>query len=273
MRHDIIQLNKFYPLKNNPILQSYYPTITDQPVSTLKRAMLVIPGGGYGFCSEREKDPICLRFALLNYVTFSLTYSVASEYETPLYPQVYLEVLAAVDYIKEHALEYGIDPTQITLIGFSAGGHLASSYPLMCKDKTLLSTLSLDNKDLTVESLILSYPVISLGKYSHLETSKNLTGDDLALKDKLSANLSMDKNYPRTFIWTTKDDDIVPYENSLMLVEALEKNHIPYQFKLYESGPHGLSLATYDLNNHLDPDVVHPVSTWVVLADKFIKNR
>lgn len=271
MIHQTIHLNQHYPLKNDPILQIYRPRLTDSEVDELRRGILIFPGGAYEFVSEREKDPIALRFNTLGYIAFTLAYSVTSKYPGPLYPIPQLEALAAVDYIKKHAEEFNIDKDNLTLMGFSAGGHLASSYPIASEDDSLLSLLKLSKEDAKVHNLVLGYPVISLADFTHLGTSKNLTGSDMELKRKISANHMMNENYPRTFIWTTKDDDVVPYQNSTMLVEQLEKFNIPHELKIYETGPHGLSLATKELNKwfegKLDPEIRH----WVELADDFLR--
>ena len=271
MRHELIHLKDLYPLEHDPILEVFVPTLMDAKPEQPRRAMLVLPGGGYYFCSEREKDPICLRFNLLDYVTFSLKYSTSDVYGSNLYPHPYLEVMAAVDYIKKHAEEYFINKDKITIIGFSAGGHLAASYGYMYKDETLLPLLNLSKQDTSIESLILSYPVISLLDFTHLYSSKNLAEMSHELKEKLSAQKHVTKDYPRTYIWTTKNDTCVPYENSLMMVEALKENNVEHEFKLFEEGPHGLSLATYDLNPWLNHKYEEEISVWPILADKFIK--
>lgn len=272
MIYEKIHLNSLYHLKNDPILEIFKMDYTDAPSEPKRRAILTLPGGGYYFCSKREKDAICLKFNLLGYVSFSLIYSTTDRYESPLYPEPYLETMAAISFIKRNADKYNIDAEKITLVGFSAGGHLASSYPLVCNDKKLQSLIKLD-EDLNVQSLILSYPVISLLDFTHLDSSKNLTGEDKELKAKLSANISMDDNYPRSFIWATENDDCVPVENSKMISQALKKNNIDHQLLLFKEGPHGLSLATYPLNEWLNHKYEDEISIWPVLADKFIRKN
>lgn len=268
MYTEIIELNNLYPNISKCTLEINYPYDIDWDMK-IKPAMLIIPGGGYAFCSQREKDPIALSFMLKGYVCFSLIYSVTGDgSQVPLYPQPQLQALAALDFIKRNAEKYFVDSSKVFVVGFSAGGHLAGTLGYLHKDQELLNLLGICN-DFSIKpsGLCLCYPVITLKKKTHGGSMEALTNMEPELIEKLSIENWVSEDYPPTFIWTTKEDQCVPIENSIMMNDVLQANNVRHKFILFPHGPHGLSLAT-DLVCEKSYD---DVAVWVDEADKFFK--
>ena len=211
--------------------------ISERNESTEKRpGMLVCPGGGYTFCSAREAEPIAFRFLSEGFNCFILDYTVYKAYPTPQ-----LDLALVFAYIRQHEEEFDLLPNCLSIIGFSAGGHLVGSYGYIYPE--LAKLLGVKEELLKPFSIVMAYPVITTMKYTHGDTSKYISGGDEKVREKMDIAPHVTKDYPPTFIWTTKDDDCVPYENSEMMVDALKKNNVKHQYILFESGWHGASLA------------------------------
>lgn len=251
MNHRLIHLNQLYPLDTDPVLEVFQPTYFDfeRKQQPLTRAIVVLPGGGYSFCSHREADPIACRFVSEGYCSFVLWYSTGRQFPTP-----YLELFACIDYLKEHAADLHINKEKIARIGFSAGGHLAGSYCSLWDDEARKAYLGIENHPVHVNALVLSYPVITRDKWTHLPTRQVITGGDPSLREKLSIEKHITKDYPPTFLWATKEDNVVPVVNSKRMDRALEKASVEHCCILYPHLGHGLSLGkkylNYDIKGH-----------------------
>ncbi|MCD7737024.1 MAG: alpha/beta hydrolase [Lachnospiraceae bacterium] len=214
-------------------------------IAIAERPIIVIcPGGGYEFTSDREAEIVAMQFLAMGYHAAVLRYSVAPA----VYPTALLELGRSVAVIRENAGKWHIDEDKIVISGFSAGGHLAANYGLFWNRDFLAEALDTESARLQPSALILGYPVISSGAFAHEGSFRNLLGADYeAKKDELS----LEKNaaslagaqVPRTFVWHTWEDDVVPVQNSLLLVNELVRHHVPVEFHLFEKGGHGLSLA------------------------------
>lgn len=260
-----LKKEKNYNVGKDSTLEIYLCEETSEIVYQNRPAMLVIPGGAYEFCSAREGEPVALRFMSEGFNCFVLKYTCKTPYPVPQ-----LEVAAAINYINKHSKEFNIEQNKISLIGFSAGGHLAATYGYLYKE--LSKQLKCDEKSLKPLSIILGYPVITMGKETHSLTSQNITNNfDKKLINLLSAEKHVTKDYPPTFVWTTKTDELVPYQNSKIFVEALKKNKVEHRFHLFKEGPHGGSLSTrgvYDFRFKISKFTSN--SIWVNEASKFI---
>lgn len=205
-------------------------------------SVLVCPGGGYGMTSDREAEPIA--FALLGrgLGAFVLRYSVAPA----RYPKALLEVGAAMAYIRQNAEKYGVQEDAISVMGFSAGGHLAGNYGTHW-DREVLDPLHVEKEFLRPNGLILCYGVLSFGEMTHLGSVKNLLGPDATEEQRraLSFEHAVSESTPPTFLWHTCTDKAVPVENSLYAAEALAKFQIPFELHVYPEGGHGLSVASW----------------------------
>ncbi len=269
MFHKEIHLKKHYPLTNDPILEINRPILSDNDYDQpLTKAILVIPGGGYKFCSRREADPVVSTFLADNYCCFTLWYTLSTQYPVPQ-----MEVMASIDYIKRHAKSLKVDVNKIAVIGFSAGGHLAASYGMLERDEELHSLLNIKDRDTTVSALVLSYPVITMMQATHSESRNIITGGDEKLKELLSVEKHVTKDYPPTFIWATNEDDCVPVINTIMMDNALKAAHVKHECVIYPHLWHGLSTASRCLNiagyDEYEKDF-KLVATWVSKAKRFL---
>ncbi|MCQ2753303.1 MAG: alpha/beta hydrolase [Bacilli bacterium] len=259
-------------------LKDEYPDILSQDVyldgllydesfeypHTLRKSVLVLPGGGYSFVSYREKDPVMFAFLSRGFNAFSLSYSCFALYPTP-----FIETACAMHYINTRAQEFHLEPNTVSLVGFSAGGHLASSYPTVYQK---LWDKPEDYSLLKPYALVLAYPVISLVKSHNDHCIENISAHNEELMHLLSADEHVDKNYPPVFMWATKDDECVDHHNILWLKKALNEKKIKNQCIIYPHGPHGLSLANEATACGNPANINEEVSEWLNLAVKFIQN-
>lgn len=232
---------------------------------SLRPGLLICPGGGYEFCSEREAEPVAFRFLSEGFNCFILNYSVNEKYPIP-----HLDLALVVSYIRKHEKEFDLLTNSLSIMGFSAGGHLVGSYAYLYKE--FAKELSLEESILKPRGIILAYPVVSTDdEITHLRTREIITGGDKFLKEKLNIYKHIDKNYPPTFVWTTKEDTSVPYQNSLMLIESLKANNVKNEFVLYQNGFHGGSLVNYSCFKKGDiPEKMVGARDWVLSATDFI---
>ncbi len=175
----------------------------------VRPVIVICPGGGYEWVSEREAEPIALKFVGAGYHAVVLHYSVAPAAH---YPTALRQLAWTVAHLREHAAEYHIDPNKVVVAGFSAGGHLAASYGVFWKKKTFLAEeLGVDAEQLRPNGLLLSYPVITSGPKAHRGSFTNLLGDRYdELVDEMSLENQVSLDTPKTFLWHTAPDDCVP---------------------------------------------------------------
>lgn len=216
----------------------------DSPEIVIKKRPLILicPGGGYEFLSDREGESIAFKFNSFGYHAAVIYYSIAPV----TYPTQLLEVSAAVKYFKDHAEEYHIDPDRIAIFGASAGGHAAADYATGYFRDEVTSVLKVSSDYLKPAGMILAYPVITSGPFAHRGSFDNLLGelrDNKKMLDYLSIENRITKETPPAFIWHTFPDGCVPVENSLLLAEAMKKENIPFELHIFPSGDHGLGLA------------------------------
>lgn len=226
-----------------PTLEPVCIPHTDEIQGKVRPAVVICPGGGYDFCSERESVSVAMRFAGYGVQAFVLRYTCRHPFPTSL-----LELAAAVSHVRSRAAEYEIDPERIAVLGFSAGAHLAASLAVYW-NTPLLSDVLGDNAAFRPNAQILCYPVISAGQYAHRGSIVNLVGEqdgnayDNPRADAVSLEKQVTADTPPCFLWHTSDDDCVPVQNSLLYLTALSAEQIPYEAHFYPHGAHGLSLA------------------------------
>ena len=211
--------------------------VNEQPL--LRPGLLIIPGGAYRYCSDREAEPIAIRLLAEGFNCFVLRYTCEA-----IYPIPHQEVAFALDYLKKHHKEFHILDKNLSLVGFSAGGHLAASYATTYQE--IAKLINVNKESVKPFALILGYPVLTLvdEQNTHKETRHIITGDNIELIKKLSVEKNVTNDFPPTYIFSTKEDTVVPVQNSLMLVEELKKHNIPYKVHIFEKGIHGGSLFT-----------------------------
>lgn len=217
--------------------------------------VLIFPGGGYERTSPREAMPVAKRLIDQGFHAAIFWYR-----ETKLlYPKINDEGLSVMNIIKDHP-----QVNHLHLLGFSAGAH----YALM------LSELGHE----MIFKTVLAYPVVSSDpKIRHEGSMKNLLGSlDSKLLDFVSLEKHIHNKMKPIFIMHTADDQAVPVENSLRLIESLKAKDIPFECHIYPKGRHGLSLATKDVSfEDMDPEEFakenKDVSSWFELAIRFLK--
>ncbi|MBW7477567.1 alpha/beta hydrolase [Paenibacillus oenotherae] len=240
---------------------------TEMPHRHNRPAIIICPGGGYSFVSERESDPVALSFLAQGYQAFILRYSV-EEQARELQPLI--ELSTAMMLLRENNEQWNIDPDKIAVCGFSAGGHLAGSLGVLWNHEQL--QLKLDTKGglNKPNALILAYPVITSGEYAHRGSFYNLTGYDYDEENNRFYSLEkrVSEQTPPTFIWHTGEDDLVPIENSLLFIAALRRAGIPFEAHLYEKGHHGLSMCNEEVGERMSH-----CGTWFQLAVHWLNEQ
>lgn len=210
--------------------------------NTHRPALIICPGGGYAFCSDREGEPVARAFSAAGYQTFVLWYSIG----TLPFPCQLLQAATAVATVRAHAAEWCIDPDNIVIAGFSAGGHLAGSLGVLWNRDYVKNALGYHREEHRPNGMILSYPVITSGEFAHRGSFENLLreryGEELLLETSLEKQVSAD-TVP-AFVWHTYPDTCVPVENTLLFATAMKAHNIPLELHIFPQGGHGLSLVT-----------------------------
>lgn len=228
------------PNKKAPSIE-HFPS--ENYSSKLKPAIIVIPGGGYlGRDSQKEGIPTSKFFQSLGFEVFLLNYRVLPFF----YPTPINDGKRAVKFIRFQAKKWDIDPQKIGVIGYSAGGHLAS---MIVEDKKENNTPidEIDEISCAINFQILCYPVIDLKEksLSMKFVRSMILGQSLKFyrRKDLNSALNVNNFTPKTFIWHSIKDKTISFEHSKIYVKALEENHISYQAHFYKNGGHGIGLA------------------------------
>ena len=170
--------------------------------------LIICPGGGYAFRSDREGEPVALRFAGLGYAAFLLNYHVAPQGRWPI-PQ--RQLLAAIDHVRTNCDAYHVDPGAVVVMGFSAGGHLAGCAGTMWNKPEIYRPLKKKSAAFRPDGMVLGYPVVSSGEFAHRASFVNLLGDRYEeLLETASLEKQVKKQSPPAFFWHTADDTSVP---------------------------------------------------------------
>lgn len=265
-----IDLYDYFKLARNGATGGYLTVYARTPSNELKPklrpAALIFPGGCYQFLSDREGEPVALAFLGKGYVSFIMNYSVNASYPVPLH-----ESLMAVAYVRENAERYSVNRDKVVTVGFSAGGHLAGL--LATATKTEIESLPIKTPALP-DATILSYPVVTMGEYTH-ECSRSVISNGGKIPyDLLSVDKRVTNESVPAFIWHTTEDVDVPMENSLLLVRAYRRAGVPFSYMVFERGWHGLSLCNEETNDQKECDIrVSAVSKWFELALDWLSAR
>lgn len=229
----------------NAYLRTYIIDRSDSLRYNRRPLILICPGGGYEFVSDREAEVMALQFTAMGYHAAVLTYSV----KPAVFPTQILETAQAWKIIRDNGEKWNVLSDKIIILGCSAGGHLAASYSLFCEEDFVVNSVGVSADKLRPAGMILCYPVITSGKFAHQGSFAALLGNDY---DKLTESEFMDKvslekqvtdNAPPAFIWHTYTDNVVPVENSLMFAAALREKNVNCELHIFPEGGHGLGLA------------------------------
>jgi acetyl esterase/lipase len=210
-------------------------------------AVIVCPGGGYGgLATEKEGTQFAQWFNSIGVSAFVLKYRLGPKYHHPIELG---DAQRAIRLVRARAGEFRVQPDRIGIMGFSAGGHLASTAGTHLDPVNPVAGDPIDRASSRPDFLVLGYPVISFTtSYVHRGSMRNLLGDspDPKLVELMSNELHVTPQTPPTFLFHTNADTGVPPENSVLFYMALRKAGVPAELHIYERGPHGVGLAQTD---------------------------
>ena len=223
------------------------PTLTIFPAPIQKAngaAVIIFPGGGYTIIAAgHEGYDVAKNFNKMGISAFVVKYRIPDD-QTMVQKEIgpLQDAQRAIQLVRQRAKEWHIDPKKIGILGFSAGGHLASTAG------THFNKVVIANKyktSLRPDFMILVYPVISFtDSIGHIGSRDQLIGKN-PTKEKIkeySNEFNVSRETPPTFLVHAKDDGAVPVSNSLHFYEALQKNKVPSEIYIYEKGGHGFGL-------------------------------
>lgn len=209
--------------------------------------VVVCPGGGYGgLAIDHEGKQIAEWFNSFGVTAVMLKYRHAPRYKHPTPMQ---DVQRALRTVRSRAAELAIDPNRIGIMGFSAGGHLASTAATKFDDGNKDAADATDRVSCRPDFAILCYPVITMtDPFTHKGSRNNLLGKepDEQLVKLMSNETQVTAKSPPTFLFHTTEDTAVPPENSIMFYTALRQAKVPCEMHIYEKGRHGVGLAQKD---------------------------
>lgn len=299
----LVQKMKLWEEENNAYMTTY---ILDDSVEFRKGkklpAVIVCPGGAYLGTSDREAEPVALRFTVQGMHAFVLRYNTYFKEFTPdfsgpmtvhensLYPNPLYDLGKAIATIREHADEWLIDADKIAICGFSAGGNLVGNMSVHWHDEFMKDKIGVKSEMLKPNATIMGYPVLDYIMTSQLlntNSESNISkvvwqmanmatfGVEVPTEEQLysiSPPYYVSEKTSPTFIWHTANDDMVFVQNSLKHAMELSKHKIPYELHVFEDGVHGLSLA--DETTAGQPEHVNEsCQIWFDLAATWLKKQ
>ncbi len=221
-------------------------TIHLPPASkAVRTGVVVCPGGGYTHLAmDHEGKQVAEWFNSIGVAAFVLKYRLGPRYR---HPAPLMDAQRAIRIVRHRASEFGVLPDRIGIMGFSAGGHLASTAGTHFDAGESGASDPVDRQSSRPDFLILAYPVISFTEeYRHRGSPRNLLGPDAApeLLELLSNEKHVTPQTPPAFLFHTNEDNGVLPENSVAFYLALRKAGVPAELHIYEPGRHGLGLAS-----------------------------
>jgi acetyl esterase/lipase len=226
------------------------PSVTPflpQPGRGTGTAAVIFPGGGYQHLAfDHEGVQVARWLASLGVAGFVVRYRLGPRYQQPTMLQ---DGLRAVRLVRAHAADWGVMPQRIGVVGFSAGGHMASTVGTHFDTGMLPSADVVERVSSRPDFMVLLYPVITMtDPFVHRGSRTNLLGaqPSAELVSRFSNETQVTRSTPPTFIVTSTDDRTVPVENSLRFYEALKADSVPVELHVFERGRHGFGLAPTD---------------------------
>jgi acetyl esterase/lipase len=268
-------------------------------------AVIVCPGGAYLGLSDREAEPVALKFNSMGYHAFVLRYSVyfrgvpgilepGEQHDEVrphcVYPNPMREIGNAMLMIRENAEQWKVDVSRIALCGFSAGAHNCAMYSVYWDKPIIYDYSNVEPEILRPAAAILGYVPSDYfimhdasqsgggGEYANelhslanlaLLGTKSPTDEDLR---KVSPALHVSESTPPMFLWATAKDELVPIQNTTVMGTSLAVKNIPFEIHIFEEGKHGLSLAD-QTSAGADWQIDENAAKWVTLAESWLKKR
>lgn len=241
-------IHEVEPLGTTATLTSYVHNRAPRLSNVDRRpAVLVLPGGSYEHCSDRESEPVAMAMAGSGYHSFVLRYRVG---EQSGWPNPLADAEAALQAIIDGADRWGVDTDRIAVIGFSAGGHLALALSVLGRVRPART--------------MLVYPVVTQATLQVCHPAARTAPDLLD---------AVDASCPPAFIAHTALDELVPVSDSLQLAERLAQAGVPFELHVFPDGKHGLALGTAFTSNS-DPEWIAPTfASWTGLAIDWLRRQ
>ena len=301
MRTEVI---KFYENRDDVTLTTYIAGDSIELLNGQKRpGVLICPGGAYLSCSDREAEPVALRFAAMGYHAFVLRYSTYMEgkvgfpqfdQEMPInknciHPAPMRDIAKAFLVLHERADEWLLDTSRIAICGFSAGAHNCAMYSMYWHAPVITDFFGQPAEKFRPAATILGY---TLSDYILLYDTAINDNDPFAkplfemsvmaftgtkeparkLLEEISPARQVSEKTPPMYLWATAGDSLVPVEHSTVLATALAAKKIPFELHVFEEGEHGLSLADQASAGALS-QIDGDAAKWVGLAEAWLKKR
>ncbi len=238
------------------------------PKMEKRPGVVICPGGGYAFCSEREADVVAEQFLAAGFQAFVFTYSVGKDAE---FPRPLVELSRAMRDIRANAEKYNLDPDKIAVGGFSAGGHLTASLGTLWNDPEVMEKSGCKNGENKPNFLILGYPVITT-TWMTLDEGENgldrICGNRNRAEviEKIEVSRHVGEHTPPAFIFHSFNDHLVPMEDSLIFAAAMADKNIPFDLHIFSNGYHGMTIATHTVDYY-----DHEFSNWVPMCIDWLK--
>ncbi len=265
-------------------LTAYFlePTM-DHTFLAERPAVILCPGGAYMGITEKEAEPVALRFLAAGYHVFVLKYSIGTE--VGRFPAPFIDGARAIKLIRENAKRWYINKDKIVLCGFSTGGHVAAILSSTWQEAYLSEVLQADNQLFKPNALILGYPLLDMYQFREKNANKmkslleimfsNIYGtpnpSDMQLEE-WQCKKRVTQNMPPTFLWTTLEDEVIDVKQSLEFARALSKNEVAFELHIFEKGAHGLSLADETVGyDHEEMRKNINAHQWMDMALKWLK--
>lgn len=297
----IVNEIKLYKDREDVTLTTYITADKGELHALGKRpAILICPGGAYLSCSDREAEPIALRFAAMGYHAFVLRYSTYQEgrnefpdFTKKILPKAHCqhpapvrEIGKAMLIIRENAKEWQVDTNRIAVCGFSAGAHNTAMYATHWNRALMTEYYGKAAKEFRPAAVILGY---TLSDYMYMHEAmqgeeqraffefSNIAylGEAKPSKEKqkeVSPCMHVTADTPPVFIWATASDELVPVQHSIRMAHALADQKVPFEIHIFEKGMHGLSTAT-QASALAKSQISRDVEKWMGLAEKWLEKR
>ena len=236
-------------------------------------AVVVCPGGGYRHLSPREGENLAVWLNAHGFHSFVLNYTIREDdSQPPLGDKPLMDVSWAVSYVRAHAEEWHLDPKRIAVLGCSAGAHAAASLGVFWNRPNIAKTLHIPEGSNKPDALVLCYPVLIAGEFSHLGSFQMLCGDKLEDQMKMSLENFVGEQTPPCFLWHTMEDKSVPVENSLVFASALRRHNVPFELHIFEKGGHGFSTCQADVASS-PAGILPETGKWMDLCLTFLHRQ
>ncbi|MCA9040486.1 MAG: alpha/beta hydrolase [Planctomycetaceae bacterium] len=230
-------------------------------------AVIVCPGGGYAHTAiTYEGHDVAHWFNQRGITAYVLRYRHSPNYQHPI---PLMDAQHAIRIARSRADELGYNPHKIGILGFSAGGHLASTTATHFDDGDASSSDRIEQQSCRPDFAVLVYPVVTMqDDFTHKGSRKNLLGStpDPKLIEELSNERQVTSETPPTFLVHTTGDKAVPAENSVQFYLALRKAEVPAELHVYQDGRHGLGFGDR-------PDTPEAYKEWPTALENWLKTH